>query len=58
MLYYAIVFLVVAVVAAILGFGAISGTAAWIAQALFVLFLVFAIVAFLSGRRPSGDPRI
>lgn len=47
MLHYALVFLVVAIIAAVLGFGVIAGTAAWIAKVCFVVFLIFAVVAFL-----------
>lgn len=50
MLYYAIVFLVVAVVAALLGFGGVAGTAMEGARILFwvaiVLFVISAIVGF------------
>jgi uncharacterized membrane protein YtjA (UPF0391 family) len=44
MLYYALMFLFLAVVAGIFGFGGVAGTAAWIAQTLFFLFLVGLIV--------------
>ena len=47
MLHYAIVFLVVAIIAAVLGFGVIAGTAAWIAKILFIVFLILAVVSFL-----------
>ena len=47
MLHYAIVFLVVAIIAAVLGFGVIAGTAAWIAKILFVVFLILAVIAFV-----------
>jgi len=47
MLHYALVFLVVAIIAAVLGFGVIAGTAAWIAKVCFVIFLIMALVAFL-----------
>ena len=47
MLHYALVFLVVAIIAAVLGFGVIAGTAAWIAKICFIVFLIFAILAFL-----------
>jgi uncharacterized membrane protein YtjA (UPF0391 family) len=47
MLHYAVVFLIVAIVAAVLGFGVIAGTAAWIAKICFVVFLIMALVAFL-----------
>ncbi|MEC5386455.1 DUF1328 domain-containing protein [Uliginosibacterium sp. H3] len=47
MLHYAVVFLVVAIIAAVLGFGVIAGTAAWIAKVCFIVFLIMALVAFL-----------
>jgi uncharacterized membrane protein YtjA (UPF0391 family) len=47
MLSYAIMFLVVAIIAAVLGFGVIAGTAAWIAKLLFIVFLILAVVSFL-----------
>jgi uncharacterized membrane protein YtjA (UPF0391 family) len=37
---YAIIFLIVAVIAAVFGFGGIAGGAAWIAKILFFVFLV------------------
>jgi uncharacterized membrane protein YtjA (UPF0391 family) len=45
MLHYALVFFLVAIVAAVLGFGVIAGTAALIAKVCFVLFLILAIVS-------------
>ncbi|MFN7551808.1 MAG: DUF1328 domain-containing protein [Pseudomonadota bacterium] len=51
MLYYAIVFLVIALVAGALGFFAISGTAAWMAKVLFVVFLVLFVISLVRGRR-------
>jgi uncharacterized membrane protein YtjA (UPF0391 family) len=47
MLTWAIIFLIVAVVAAALGFGGIAQGAATIAKMLFGLFLVVALVLFL-----------
>jgi uncharacterized membrane protein YtjA (UPF0391 family) len=47
MLYYAIVFFVIALIAALFGFGGIAAGAAGIAQILFYAFLVIAIVTFL-----------
>jgi uncharacterized membrane protein YtjA (UPF0391 family) len=47
MLHYALVFLIVAIIAAVLGFGFIAGTAAWIAKVCFVVFLVLALITFL-----------
>jgi len=49
MLHYAIVFLVIALVAALFGFGGIAGTAVGIAQVLFFVFLVMALVSFVAG---------
>ena len=51
MLHYAIVFFIIALIAAFFGF---FGTAAWIAKLLFVGFLVLAIVSFVMGRRPAA----
>lgn len=53
MLYYAIIFLLVAIGAGILGFGVIAGTAATIAKVLFVIFLVLFLVSLFRGRKPS-----
>lgn len=52
MLSYAITFLLIAIVAGILGFGVIAGTAATIAKVLFVVFLVL-FIASLFNRRSS-----
>ena len=51
MLRYAIIFLVIAIIAAVFGFGGIAGDAAWIAQVLLVVFVILAIVSFVLGRR-------
>jgi uncharacterized membrane protein YtjA (UPF0391 family) len=55
MLSWALVFLVVALIAGILGFTSIAGTAIGIAQILFfvflVLFVVSAVVHMVRGRR-------
>ncbi|AHF93721.1 Protein of unknown function (DUF1328) [Opitutaceae bacterium TAV1] len=51
MLSYAIIFLVISLVAAVLGFGVISGTAATIAKVLFVIFLVLFIISLVRSRR-------
>ena len=50
MLYWAVVFLIIAIIAALLGFGVIAASAAWIAKIIFVVFLVIAIIAFRVGR--------
>jgi uncharacterized membrane protein YtjA (UPF0391 family) len=51
MLRYAIIFLVIALVAAALGFGGIAGAASEIARVLFFVFLVCFILALFFGRR-------
>ena len=52
-LHYAIVFLVIALVAALFGFGGIAAGAVEIAKILFFVFVIMAIVAFVMsiGRR-------
>ena len=54
MLYWALVFFVVAIVAAIFGFGGLAGEAAWIGKILLFVFLVLAVISLLMGRRPSS----
>ncbi len=54
MLYYSIVFLLVAIAAGILGFGVIAGTAATIAKVLFLIFLVLFIASMFRGRKPTS----
>jgi uncharacterized membrane protein YtjA (UPF0391 family) len=51
MLYWAAVFLVIALVAALFGFGGIAGISANIAWVLFVVGLILAVVFFILGRR-------
>lgn len=45
MLSYAVLFLIIAIIAAALGFSGVAGTASWIAQVLFLVFLVLFIVS-------------
>ena len=56
MLGWALIFLVIAVIAAIFGFGAIAGTAAGIAQVLFYIFLAVFIISLLAGLFRSRAP--
>ena len=51
MLRYAIIFLVIAIIAAVFGFGGIAGSSAWIAQILLVVFVILAVASFVLGRR-------
>jgi uncharacterized membrane protein YtjA (UPF0391 family) len=54
MLYWAVVFFIVAIAAAVFGFGGIASTAAGIAKILFFIFLVLFLVSLVTGlmRRP------
>ena len=49
MMYYAVVFLVVAVVAALLGFGGVAGTAMDGAKILFWVAIVLFVVTAIAG---------
>jgi uncharacterized membrane protein YtjA (UPF0391 family) len=51
MMRVAIALLVVALVAAVLGFGGLAGTAVGFAKIVFVVALVLALVSFLAGGR-------
>jgi uncharacterized membrane protein YtjA (UPF0391 family) len=51
MLSYAILFLIIALISGVLGFGVVAGTAAWIAKICFVLFLVLFLVSLFTNRR-------
>lgn len=53
MIGWAITFLVVALIAAVLGFSGIAGVATNIAWVLFVIGLILAIVFAIAGRRPT-----
>ncbi|MET1255826.1 DUF1328 domain-containing protein [Aliikangiella maris] len=57
MLGWIVTFLVVAIIAGLLGFGGIAGTAAGIAKILFfifmALFLISGIFRLLTGKTPS-----
>ena len=49
MLHYAVVFMVIALVAALFGFGGIAAGAVEIAKILFFVFVVMAVAAFAIG---------
>jgi uncharacterized membrane protein YtjA (UPF0391 family) len=51
MLHWSLVFLLIALVAAVLGFGGIAGAAVGIAKVLFFVFLVLWLVMFFGRRR-------
>lgn len=56
MLYYAVVFLIIALIAGALGFLGIAGAAVGIAKILFFVFLVLFVVSLIVGRRGRGPP--
>jgi len=49
---WAIIFLLVSLVAAALGFGVLSGTAAWAAKLVFLVGLILVIINVITGRKP------
>ena len=51
MLSYTWMFLVIALIAALFGFGVIASTAAGIAKILFIVFLVLFVGSLIMGRR-------
>ena len=51
MLNWAVTFFVIAIVAAVLGFTSIAGSAIEIAKILFVVFLILSVLLFVFGRR-------
>jgi uncharacterized membrane protein YtjA (UPF0391 family) len=51
MLSYAWIFLVIAIIAAIFGFGGVAAASAGIAKVLFFIFLAVFVISLLMGRR-------
>jgi len=51
MISWAITFLVIALIAGLLGFTTLAGTAIGFAKILFVVFLILFVVSFVIGRR-------
>ncbi|MGQ0553572.1 MAG: DUF1328 domain-containing protein [Planctomycetota bacterium] len=51
MLSWALAFLIIALIAGVLGFGTLAGTAASFAKILFVVFLVIFVVSLIFGRK-------
>ncbi len=54
MLRWAITFLIIALVAAVLGFTALEGIAAWAAKITFMVFVVLFVVSLIFGRSPRA----
>jgi len=50
MLSWALFFFLLAIVAAVFGFGGIAGAASGVAQILFFGFLIVAVIALITGR--------
>ena len=55
MLNWAITFLIIALIAAVLGVGVLAGTSMEIAKILFFVFIVLFILSFFMGKR---SPRV
>ena len=53
MLSWTVTFIVIALIAGVLGFTGIMGGAAWLAKVCFGLFLVLFLVSLLTGKKPS-----
>jgi len=56
MMHYALVFFVIALIAAVLGFGGVAGMSAQIGWLFAVLAVVLLAVALLTGRGPTTIP--
>ena len=55
LLHYAVIFIVVALVAAAIGFGGVAGVAMEGARLLFWVFIILAVIALVSGIVRRGD---
>lgn len=55
MLYYAVVFLIIALVAGALGFGGVAGTSVGIAKILFFVFLALMVISLIKGLVAKGS---
>jgi len=62
MLRWSLIFLVVAVIAAVFGFGGIAASAVGIARILFtifvVLFVISLVVGLFTGKNPPAGPTV
>jgi uncharacterized membrane protein YtjA (UPF0391 family) len=55
MIYWAVIFFIIAIVAAVFGFGNIAHDSAYIGKILAVIAIILAIVSYLSHRRSYRD---
>jgi uncharacterized membrane protein YtjA (UPF0391 family) len=53
MLRWAIIFFIIALIAAAFGFGGIAGDAAWIGKVLAVIFVVLFVLGLVMGNRKT-----
>jgi uncharacterized membrane protein YtjA (UPF0391 family) len=51
MLRWALIFLILALIASVLGFSGIAGDAAWIAKVLLFVFLALFVISLITGRK-------
>jgi uncharacterized membrane protein YtjA (UPF0391 family) len=58
MLYWALAFFLVAIIAAAFGFGGIASASASIAQIIFVIFLVLFVLSLVFGLMRGRGPRV
>lgn len=56
LLHWAVVFLVIALIAALLGFGAVAGTAMEGAKILFYVAIVLVVISLVFGLMRRGGP--
>ncbi|WP_422927576.1 DUF1328 domain-containing protein [Singulisphaera sp. PoT] len=56
MLRWAVMFAILAIVAAVFGFGGISNDFAFFAKILLFVFLILFVVSMLAGRRGTSPP--
>lgn len=54
MLHYAIIFFVIALIAAVLGFGGVTGVAMEVGRILCILFVILAVISLFRGRTPRA----
>ncbi len=58
MLHYAAVFFVIALVAALFGFGGIAAGAVEIAKILFFIFVILFVISLIGGLMRRGGPKV
>lgn len=58
MLYWAAIFLVIALLAAVFGFGGVASASAGIAQVLFFVFLVLLVISVVVHMMRGRAPRV